>query len=81
MHAAASVCSPSSIKSVCEQALRQSEKFIAAAEDFAARNKPVPAAANLRALAKRLEDPKGRNGDPYAALRQAVLDLEATFDD
>ena len=64
-----------------EQALRQSEKFIAAAEDFAARNKPVPAAANLRALAKRLEDPKGRNGDPYAALRQAVLDLEATFDD
>ena len=56
------------------QTLHQAEKFISNAEDFAARDKPVPAAANLRALSKRLK------GDQYDALRQAVLDLEATFD-
>ena len=54
--------------------LKRAEKFISAAEDYAARNKPVPAAANLRALSKRLK------GDQYDALREAVLDLEKTFD-
>jgi hypothetical protein len=64
-----------------QQALTQSNKFISNAEDFAARNKPVPAAANLRALAKRLEPGKHDTTDPYKALREAVLALEATFDD
>ena len=57
-----------------DQQLRQSQKFIDAAEDYASRNKPVPAAANLRALSKKLK------GAQYDALRTAVLELEATFD-
>ena len=56
-----------------EMALRQSEKYIAAAEDYASRDKPVPAAGSLRTLSKKLNAPQ------YAALKQAVLDLEATF--
>ena len=54
--------------------LKRSEKFISAAEDYAARNKPVPAAANLRALSKRLK------GDQYDALRAAVAALAASYD-
>jgi hypothetical protein len=57
-----------------EQTLHQAEKFISASEDYAARNKPVPAAGSLRTLSKKLR------GAQYDALRQAVLDLEATFD-
>jgi hypothetical protein len=58
-----------------DQTLHQAEKFISASEDFAARDKPVPAAANLRALSKRLK------GDQYDALREAVIALATEFDD
>ena len=54
--------------------LRVVEMYLSAAEDYAARNKPVPAATNLRALSKRL-----RHYPELAALRQAVDDLEAVY--
>jgi hypothetical protein len=63
-------------------ALTQSNKYISAAEDYAARDKPVPAAGNLRTLSKKLGPFKHEaNPDPYKALREAVIALEATFDD
>ena len=54
--------------------LKRSERFISDAEDYAARNKPVPAANSLRQLSKRLK------GDQYDALREAVDALETTFE-
>ena len=49
------------------------EKFISSAEDFAARDKPEPAQENWKRARKASETTQ------YNALRQAVLDLEATF--
>ena len=50
------------------------EMYLSAAEDYAARNKPVPTAANLRALSKRLS-----HYPELSALNDAVDDLEAVY--
>jgi hypothetical protein len=55
--------------------LRRVEMHISAAEDYAARGKPVPTAQNLRAASKRLQ------GDArWDALREALLDLEEVYE-